>query len=87
MFSLWAKIFDDNDKIISNEVFNFKQEFDARYLYPYVVIIANKFKIETPIVLKKHINNLDGFNFVKFSPDDFVDKVTFKCLVIEILKQ
>lgn len=87
MFSLWAKTLNDRDKITRHEVFNFDQEFDCRYLYAYMVIIANKFKIETPMVLNKHIFNLENFNYVKFVKDDFVDKTDFDFLTIELLKQ
>lgn len=85
MFSLWARIIDEDDKIIMQDVFEFKQDFVAGLLKVYLTIIANKFKIETPIVLTKHAHFMQNFNIIKFVKEDFIDKVNFKALILELM--
>ncbi len=85
MFSLWARIIDEDDKIIMQDVFEFEQDFVAGLLKAYLTIIANKFKIETPIVLTKHALFMQNFNTIKFVKEDFIDKVNFKTLILELM--
>lgn len=86
MFAIWAKELDENNRIIKNEMFNFKQEFDERLLYAYLQIVCNEWKIETPVVLSKHIVHFAEFNSVKFKKDDFIDKTDFNSLVLELIQ-
>ena len=66
MFKLHAKIIDEKNKLLQNELFTFDGFFDSENLYTYLLTICGKFKIETPIVLTKHKNHLNEFNFTKF---------------------
>ena len=85
MFKLWAKQFDENQKIIKNQTFEFKQEFDARLLGAYMQVICNEWKTETPIILKNHIISFDYFNHIKFNKTDFVDEVEFYYLTVQLI--
>ncbi|MBR4124134.1 MAG: hypothetical protein IKR12_01035 [Clostridia bacterium] len=85
MFKMWAKEYDDNHKIIKNQTFEFKQDFDVRHLYAYMTVICNEFKTETPMVLTSHYVTFNNFNKVKFSKSDFIDGVGFKFLSVELI--
>ena len=87
MFKLLAKIVDDKNKLLENELFEFDGFFVSDNLYTYLLTICGKFKIETPIVLTKHKNHLNEFNFTKFMETDFVDTINFKNLTIEIVQE
>ena len=85
MFKLWAKQFDDNNRIIKHKTFEFEQDFDVRLLHAYIEVICNEFKTETPILLTNHYVTFNNFNKVQFSQSDFVDIVEFKTLAIELI--
>lgn len=85
MFKLWAKAYDENNKIIKNQTFAFKQNFDAKFLYQYMQVICSEWKTETPVVIKNHYATLANFGHVKFSKSDFIDSVDFKYLLITVL--
>lgn len=86
MFSIWAKKLDENNRIKQNEMFHFKQDFDENLLFAYLQIICNAWKIETPIILTKHIVHFAEFNTVKFRKDDFIDTTDFNSLVLELVQ-
>ncbi len=46
--------------------------------------ICYELDIEYPVVLNKHKLDMVNFNLVKFLPQDFMDKVNFDRLEIEI---
>ena len=85
MFKLWAKQYDDNNRITKHQTFEFGQDFDVRFLRAYIEVICNEFKTETPIILKSHYVTFNNFNRVKFSKNDFVDSVDFYSLSIELI--
>ena len=87
MFKLLAKIVDEKNKLLENELFEFDGFFESDNLYNYMLTICEKFKIETPIVLTKHKNHLNEFNFTKFMEQDFVDTINFKSLTVEIVQE
>ena len=85
MFKLWAKEYDENNRIIKHQTFEFKQDFDIRFLHAYLEIICNELKTETPMILTSHYVTFNNFNRVKFSESDFVDSVDFKFLSVELI--
>lgn len=85
MFKIWAKQYDQNQRIIKNQTFEFKQDFDARYLNAYMQVICNEWKTETPMVLSSHILSFDNFNHARFSKSDFVDTVDFAFLTVQLI--
>lgn len=85
MFKLWATAYDENNKIIKNQTFAFKQNFDAKFLYQYMQVICAEWQTETPIVINSHFASLANFGHVKFLKSDFVDHVVFKYMMVTVL--
>ena len=85
MFKLWAKAYNENNKIIRNQTFEFKQEFDAKFLNAYLQVVCNAWHTETPIVLSYHVIGFNEFNSVKFKKADFVDEVDFESMSIQLI--
>ena len=85
MFKLWAKEYDDNNRIILHKTFKFEQDFDFRFLHAYLEVVCGDLKIETPMLLINHYVTVNNFNRVKFLENDFVDATEFKSLSIELL--
>lgn len=86
MFAIWAKQLDDDGRILRHDTFKFKQEFQPEYLFAYLNIVCSEWKIETPVVLKKHIVYLAQFGSVKFVKDDFVDIIDFSALKVDVIQ-
>ena len=85
MFRLWAKEYDDNNKIILHKTFKFEQDFDVKFLHAYLEVVCNELKIETPMLLTTHYIIFNNFNRIKFTETDFIDTTDFKFLTIELL--
>ena len=85
MFKLWAKQYDDNNKIVLHKTYEFKQDFDVKLLHAYLEVICNDLKMETPMLLTSHYITFNNFNKVRFNPSDFIDVVNFKYFAIELL--
>lgn len=85
MFKLWAKQYDENRRIIKNDTFSFKQEFNCQHLPAYLQVICNEWKTESPMVLSGHIISFDTFNQVQFNKSDFVDVVEFEFMTLQLI--
>ena len=85
MFKLWANAYNENNKVIKNQTFAFKQNFDPKFLYQYMQVICTEWKTETPIVLNSHYASIANFGHVKFLKSDFIDEVDFNCMVVTLL--
>lgn len=81
MKKIWGKIL-ENHKIIADFVLKL-DAFCIDDLYEYLKEICYNLKIETPILLNKHINQFEEYNMTKFSKDDFVDHTNFDSFIIE----
>ena len=86
MFSIWAKQLNEDNKMIKNEMFHFKQDFNENLLYAYLQIVCSEWKIETPVVLTNHIVHFAEFNVVKFRKSDFIENPSFNALVLELVQ-
>ena len=80
MKNIWAKII-IKDKIKKDYVLKL-DEFNINNLYEYLKEICYNLKIETPIILPKHSNQLSEFSTTKFFKEDFIDYIDFDKLVI-----
>ena len=69
------------DKIKKDYVLKL-DEFNINNLYEYLKEICYNLKIETPIILPKHSNQLSEFSTPKFFKEDFIDYIDFDKLVI-----
>jgi len=86
MKKLWGKTL-KNYKIKNTFTLNLTDEFDAENLYEPLKDICYNLKIETPIVLKKHINQMQEYGTTKFTSSDFIDYIDFDSLIIEYFEQ
>ncbi len=46
-------------------------------------VVCEKMDIPTPILTDTLYKNIEQFNFIKFLPSDFIESVSFDCLVVE----
>ena len=81
MIKLWGKILKDNkikkDYTISIEEFSFEN------LYDYLKDMCYNLKIETPIILPKHLRQFEEYSITRFYSGDFIDYIDFDFLQIE----
>ncbi len=82
MDKLWAKIM-KNHKIISSYTLTLNDDFDANKFFTPLSEICYNLKIETPVILNKHIHQMEEYGTTKFSKSDFIDSINFDSLVIE----
>lgn len=85
MFKLWAKQYDENQRILKSQTFEFSQDFDVRLLGAYMQVICNEWKTESPMILSSHILSFDNFNHTRFSKTDFIDTVEFSYLTVQLI--
>ena len=81
MQNIWAKIL--KDKKIRKETTLNIEVFDFNNIYEYLKEICYNLKIETPMLLNKHQNQLEEYNMTKFTSDDFIDSIDFDSLILE----
>lgn len=83
MIKIWGKIL-RNNKIIKNHMIEINDDFSENSVFDGVYEICIKFDIPRPIVLNKHIKDMNKFLIMRFFPDDFIEKVDFDKFDIEI---
>lgn len=83
MIKIWAKVMKDNRIIKQVTLLDRDDAMDYSKFFDYMTQICQKLDIDTPIIIKTHIFNYAKFNFVRFTADDFVQKITFDNLWIE----
>lgn len=81
--SIWGKI------IIRNKI---EAHHTVQCAYPAVeeyisaiATICRELDIPNPVVLKKHEKELAEFNMTRFHPDDFMEKVNFQRVDVEVI--
>ena len=82
MIKIWAKIIKEN-KIIKSYTLTLEEQMDYSKFFDYTLSICNHLDMPTPVILKTHIFNYAKFNFVRFTPEDFVEKVDFDKFILE----
>lgn len=86
MFKIWARTI-KKDKIIKECIYSKRHNFDSKRFFEYLMDICKELDLETPIALKKHINNFEEFNSTKFISADFLQEIDFDYLILENVKQ
>jgi len=81
MKKIWSKILKDN-KIQKDSTLSL-EEFSFESLYDYLKKICYNLKIETPIVLPKHLNQFEEYSMTRFTSSDFIDYIDFDFLQLE----
>ncbi|MBQ3234954.1 MAG: hypothetical protein IJA97_02220 [Clostridia bacterium] len=82
MVQISAKLI-KNHKTVKSVTYKNVSEYESKDFYFHLSEISRRLDIETPIVINHHRENYEQFNFVKFKPDDFIDKVSFDELLLE----
>ena len=82
MFKIWAKVIVE-DKIKEDYVLESEDVFNINRMQLYMSDICNIFDIETPVIIKKHLEHFYMFNITTFFPSDFISGVNFDKLIIE----
>ena len=83
MFKIWAKLINEDKKLIKDVLYTNKERFDIDNFGQYVTDIAGLLDIATPNTLIYHQRNFDKFSYVKYLPRDFMEKVEFSSLLLE----
>ncbi len=84
MIKIWAKVM-KNGKIIKQYVYEKEGQTDYSAFFEYLREICEALDIPTPVLIKTHLFNYAKYNTLRFSADDFVEKIDFDKLVIENL--
>ena len=79
---IFAKLI-KNHKTITSYTYAHVSEYESKAFYSHLSEICRKLDIATPITIDYHRECYENFNSVKFTSDDFVDKMPFDCLVLE----
>ncbi len=86
MIKLWAKLYKDH-KILRHTTLNiYEEKMDYSLFFDYVSHLSHELDAPTPLVIKDSIFNFAKFNYVKFVPSDYVEKIDFDYLIIELVK-
>ena len=82
MVRIWAKLYKDG-KIIKQYIYTRNEMTDYSMFFDYLREICDMLDCPTPVLIKTHIFNYAKYNNVKFTVDDFVEKISFDKLVLE----
>ena len=83
---IWTKTI-KGEKIIKDIIWSPNGVFNLNDLASYIEEICNSIDEPTPIILRKHLNHLNEFSNTQFKQDDFVEKIFFDKMVIEIFDE
>lgn len=84
MVKIWVKLIKEN-KIIKSYTYTKDEKYAAANIFDYLAAIGEALDSPVPVVLKKHIKHLVLFNQAKFNSTDFVEKVDFDAMTLEVL--
>ena len=79
---IWAKVM-KKDKILKQFMFEKLETMDYAMFFDYLCEICTQLDIPTPVLIKTHLFNYAKYNMVKFTENDFVEKIDFEKLVLE----
>lgn len=86
MIKLWAKLY-KNHRILKHTTLNLHvDKMDYSLFFDYVSALCHELDSPTPLIIKDGIFNFAKFNYVKFVPSDFVEKIDYDYLMIELVK-
>ena len=85
---IWAKII-QNQKIQSDVVreFALARPFDLADWIPILHELCQALDLARPVVLEKHIRELNQFSHTAFRPSDFMESVVFDRFEVEIFPE
>ena len=83
MIKIWFKTFRDNSLTIS-KVFTFEKDTDINEM---LVEMCHDFDLPFPVVLSKHLREIEEFKITKFSKSDFVESLDDDYVEIEVCSE
>lgn len=82
MTKVWARAM-SKDKIIFDRVFELDDDFSADNFFCQVAEICQAMDVSTPVILQKHIDEMQKFNHSIFLSNEFMESVDFDKFIIE----
>jgi hypothetical protein len=85
---IWAKI-TKNHKIIKEAVreFSSARPSDAQGWHPILTELCKPLDLACPVILEKHVSELQRFQRTVFSQADFIETISFERFEIEIFPE
>lgn len=83
MVKIWGNIIRKN-RIVDSCLVTADDEPTLDLYLNSIQSICNELDLEMPVILSKHKNDLEAFNLASFLPTDFIEKIDFQRLDIEI---
>ena len=83
MIKIWGRTLKKH-KIVKSHTVESDATFSEQEALDGINDICVEFDIPRPIVLNKHIKDINEFLMVRFLPDDFIEKVDFDKFEVEI---
>ncbi|NLI53468.1 MAG: hypothetical protein GX417_04005 [Clostridiales bacterium] len=84
---IWAKVI-KHHKIVAEAVRDFPaRPSDAEGWNPVLTELAKPLDLASPVLLKKHVEELARFSRTVFSPADFIESVSFDRFELEIFPE
>lgn len=80
MIKIWGKI-TISDKVIRNATI--KIDAKKTTFFAMLQTLCQALNIPTPILLNKHVNDFNVFNYCAFKADDFVESIDFDRFILE----
>lgn len=83
MFRIWAKLIDDDRKIVKDYLYKSDNMYDENEFFDYLTEICSKLDVSVPTILSYHKKNFHDFSYVKFMKRDFVEEVPYHAMTLE----
>lgn len=83
MVHYWAKLLDEEQKMIAQATVEHKRSLPGELL-PSITTLCGMLDIPTPLILNKHMQQFSLYRSATFLPADFVEKVLFSKMIVEI---
>lgn len=82
---IWAKVRKDNKTIAEYVVeIDKKSAYEVENWAEPIGELCHELNLSRPVILKKHIKDLESFSHTAFRPGDFMEKIDFDRLEIEL---
>lgn len=86
MLTIWGKLYRKN-KCIASDTFISSADDISAALVESMEHFGRRFDMEVPMWTSKHTKEFGGFQTVRFTKDDFVDKINFDRFEMQVLDQ
>lgn len=86
MLTVWGKLFRKN-KTIASDTFVSEQDDVSAALLECLEYFGRKFDIEVPMWSSVHTKQFGNFQTVRFTKDDFIDKVNFDRFEMQVIAE